>query len=440
MSVQSELGTSVSMTLNEDSDNTVVKALFTAEPSSNPSVYSSVTQAQSDHELEEYNRLTTMYRDYPSALFTPQLLKTYASCEAKLEQSRQVLFCNARECDDFPYGLQAELKRRVSTRRGDPLCVKLANDIHVLLSVLEGDDMQAMKDLISTGRQGRSLSQTPARSIDPSTHQVPKPNTQCDCRKELSLLKDTISSQINFNIFQVDKFHEYVKPVVNPQLTAFCTKLTGITQEKVDKADLFPEVLGRVETWLQDRQLGVEKSYAVLTDGPWDMFRFMYYQCKESDIEMPLWSKKWVNIRKSYCNFYHCGRGGIEIMLKNLGMKFEGSPHSGIDDSINIARIAIKMLSDGCSLNVNEHIQIKYHPHDSGGAVRYEPYKEESVYDSEEEEEQRKKKSEKRRESSEKDPNDTVVNEIENLTLNEAKNGEDEDFDDLLTYYKLQKS
>jgi inhibitor of KinA sporulation pathway (predicted exonuclease) len=57
----------------------------------------------------------------------------------------------------------------------------------------------------------------------------------------------------------------------------------------------------------------------VVIFSPWDMFRFMYYQCKESDIEMPAWSKKWVNIRKSYCNFYHCGRGGIEVMLKNLG-------------------------------------------------------------------------------------------------------------------------
>lgn len=52
---------------------------------------------------------------------------------------------------------------------------------------------------------------------------------------------------------------------------------------------------------------------------PWDMFRFMYYQCKESGIEMPAWSCRWINIRKAYCNFYHCARGGIETMLKTLG-------------------------------------------------------------------------------------------------------------------------
>jgi len=29
---------------------------------------------------------------------------------------------------------------------------------------------------------------------------------------------------------EVGRFHEYVKPVIRPQLTEFCTKLTGITQ------------------------------------------------------------------------------------------------------------------------------------------------------------------------------------------------------------------
>jgi len=41
----------------------------------------------------------------------------------------------------------------------------------------------------------------------------------------------------------IDKFHSFVKPVVYPKLTAFCTNLTGITQEKIDNAPILPEVL-----------------------------------------------------------------------------------------------------------------------------------------------------------------------------------------------------
>ncbi|RXN26959.1 3 -5 exoribonuclease 1 [Labeo rohita] len=41
-------------------------------------------------------------------------------------------------------------------------------------------------------------------------------------------------------------------------------------------------------------------------------------------------------------------------MLENLGMQYDGRPHCGLDDSRNIARIAIHMLEDGCQLRVNE--------------------------------------------------------------------------------------
>lgn len=46
----------------------------------------------------------------------------------------------------------------------------------------------------------------------------------------------------------------------------------------------------------------------------------------------------------------------LSTMLQKLGLKYEGRPHSGLDDSRNIARIAIRMLRDGCQLRVNERM------------------------------------------------------------------------------------
>ena len=43
-------------------------------------------------------------------------------------------------------------------------------------------------------------------------------------------------------------------------------------------------------------------------------------------------------------------------MLDTLGLKFEGRPHQGIDDSRNIARIALRMLRDDAILNPNERM------------------------------------------------------------------------------------
>lgn len=65
------------------------------------------------------------------------LLRDYASNEQKLDNTRSLFFDAVKEYDDFPYGLQAELKRRLDTRKGEPAVVKLANDIHTLLSVME---------------------------------------------------------------------------------------------------------------------------------------------------------------------------------------------------------------------------------------------------------------------------------------------------------------
>lgn len=46
----------------------------------------------------------------------------------------------------------------------------------------------------------------------------------------------------------------------------------------------------------------------------------------------------------------------LELILENLGMSFEGRPHSGIDDARNIARILVKMIKDGADPTVNDDI------------------------------------------------------------------------------------
>jgi len=40
-----------------------------------------------------------------------------------------------------------------------------------------------------------------------------------------------------------DIFHTYVKPVLDPKLTPFCTELTGIQQSQVDAGVELPKAL-----------------------------------------------------------------------------------------------------------------------------------------------------------------------------------------------------
>lgn len=119
-------------------DNTERKVPFC----SNSTIYSI---SDDNHDVMEYTRLSKLFHGLPSDLFVPRILKDYSSCETTLGHIRLMLFDTLKEIDDFSYGTDAELKRRVATKRSPPVCVKLANDIHVILSILEGDEYMLVK-------------------------------------------------------------------------------------------------------------------------------------------------------------------------------------------------------------------------------------------------------------------------------------------------------
>ncbi|XP_077565702.1 3'-5' exoribonuclease 1 [Stigmatopora nigra] len=153
-------------------------------------------------------------------------------------------------------------------------------------------------------------------------------------------------------------FREYVKPELCSKLSDFCVKLTGITQETVNAAQPFPLVLKQAVKWLEEKELGTRYKYTFLTDGAWDMSKFLNMQCCLSQIRYPAFARRWINIRKAYRNFYKVPHSQIKLstMLAKLGLQYEGRPHSGLDDSRNIARVALRMLRDGCRLRVNEQL------------------------------------------------------------------------------------
>ncbi|XP_040579997.1 3'-5' exoribonuclease 1 [Lepeophtheirus salmonis] len=162
----------------------------------------------------------------------------------------------------------------------------------------------------------------------------------------------------------VDTFHEYIRPLINPNLSTFCKNLTGISQKTVNASDPFLIVHDKFLNWLENHGLGSKYTFSLVTDGPFDMGRFLYLQTRHSSIAFPEYASKWVNLRKCFINYYKpsynnihkTSTPGLQAMLTSLGMEFEGSPHSGIDDAKNIARIVIRLLKDQAYIRVNEKI------------------------------------------------------------------------------------
>ncbi|KAF4518262.1 hypothetical protein B566_EDAN010408 [Ephemera danica] len=143
--------------------------------------------------------------------------------------------------------------------------------------------------------------------------------------------------------------------------------------EQVDSADTFPTVLTRFDKWLERHRLTGRNRIksCLVTDGPWDMGRFLYGQCKISEVQYPPFCKRWVNIRKTFSALYKSKRQCLGDMLQQLGMDFEGRPHCGMDDARNIARILIRLAADGGRLLPNERIALNSNPGSDGKRERH---------------------------------------------------------------------
>ena len=179
---------------------------------------------------------------------------------------------------------------------------------------------------------------------------------------------------------ELGRFHEYVKPVIQPQLTEFCTELTGITQvspfrasrlqvqgylsvfheqETVDGADPFPPVWDRFKAFLKDRNLWESPStYAFITCGAWDLRTMLPQQLSQIASTNPSaksddgllgthFQQRVINIKTAFQEKYGYNGKGMANMLRALKMDLVGRHHSGIDDCANILRIAQRMVDDG---------------------------------------------------------------------------------------------
>lgn len=150
----------------------------------------------------------------------------------------------------------------------------------------------------------------------------------------------------NINKYEkISEFQEYCHPLINPTLSKFCTELTGITQDKVDRGYNFPDTLKRHIKWL-NKFIQNDDQLIFLTFGSWDLKTVIFQECKRWNIDCPEIYHRFINIKQDYKKLYRFN-GGMARVLENCGLQLLGRHHSGIDDCRNITRIFQKMVSDG---------------------------------------------------------------------------------------------
>jgi len=135
------------------------------------------------------------------------------------------------------------------------------------------------------------------------------------------------------DLIQVSELQSFVRPVRHPVLTDFCMGLTTISQQEVDSAPTFPEVLGRLEAWLSEHP-----GAAFCSWGEYDR-RQIGQDCAFHGLSNPMPAVHF-NLKKLFAEAQRMEKKpGMARALRRVGLEVQGTHHRGIDDARNIARL-----------------------------------------------------------------------------------------------------
>ena len=172
-----------------------------------------------------YKGLQVLYRELPKEMFINRILTDTASCEIKLVEKRSALFEQLKEADDFPYGLQCMLKRRVYTRSGDSVPVKLSHDIHMLMSVIEGAEYSEMRELLNSGSDRSQRSQSCSSTANDTINHY-------DCAPEIKVLTESINS-MKADVLKMKQSHLAVETNRSKQIDTLKSTVLDLKTNKL---------------------------------------------------------------------------------------------------------------------------------------------------------------------------------------------------------------
>lgn len=133
--------------------------------------------------------------------------------------------------------------------------------------------------------------------------------------------------------FKEDFWQSFVRPVVNPQLTSFCSELTGIRQADVDGADGLGAVLQRFEGWLSDR--------GVVAWGSWGASdaRLLADECARQGLRNPLEGIEHINIKKDFAKRRGIRQVGLRKATELAGLPESAEHHRALSDAVAAASL-----------------------------------------------------------------------------------------------------
>ena len=136
-------------------------------------------------------------------------------------------------------------------------------------------------------------------------------------------------------------FSRLIKPVVNPRLSGFCKKLTGIKQSQLNTADNFEKVIMEFQDFIGYGQ----EDFVLYSWGNNDK-DYLKKNCELFGMDTE-WLNNFVDMRKIYLDITgHKRKSGLKVIVESEGFEFEGEQHSAYVDAYNLSKIFIKYLDE----------------------------------------------------------------------------------------------
>lgn len=145
--------------------------------------------------------------------------------------------------------------------------------------------------------------------------------------------------QYNVKLRTLSNEKSYLVTPMHSKVSPFCTRLTTLTQEKVQMEGY--HFIDAIEALKREFKIS-DCPWA--SWGDWDRKQFVK-NCKLYDIPYPFGATHF-NLKTLFALRKGLSKGvGVTEAIEKLGLKFEGTHHRGLDDAINIGKIATKLFA-----------------------------------------------------------------------------------------------
>ena len=174
----------------------------------------------------------------------------------------------------------------------------------------------------------------------PDTQQLLVVDLECTCSEDGSIPREDMETiEIGAVLVHpsapspIAEFQSFVRPELNPLLTPFCRKLTGIDQRRVDSAPRFPVAL---ENLVSDLWQGRQAVFCSWGQFDWNQ---LHRDCERHGVGLPFGTEH-LNLKVLFGARQGTRRQpALKRAVHMAGLTFSGSHHRALDDARNIVKL-----------------------------------------------------------------------------------------------------